>query len=436
MTFGRALPIPESLASFARSSEPINSDLLPRPPRVDEVKIELCGLTASGNNMQACGTLVTVLEKTTLTRPGAHKEAIQFSVDFKPLKDWKYQPGDSFDCFCRNDPEIVTELLKIIGIDGSTGIHIIKHPFLTDAPLTVRDLFEKYLDFSQFPKKAFLRHLSEFCTSEEDKRCLLYLSSRLGSSVYLELASQYAGLLDFLATFKSCVPSIDCLLLNLSALSPRSYSVISTRKVNEQELQFVSSIDWYQTPEPFSMRRFGICSQYLSRQVQIGSALELKPRPSTKFCLPLDTSKRMIMICAGAGIAPFISFLRHRQATGINTESWLFYGFRSKETDFLFEQELDGFLDNGTLTKLITATSRAEPKRYVQYAVWDMRAELYSLMIHPDTILYLCGDEMTMIKGVNDALVRILSEHHTIEEANAIFKKWNTDNKLLKDIWL
>jgi sulfite reductase alpha subunit-like flavoprotein len=433
--YGRPLSIPELVWNFARSNEPINSDFLPRIPKTDIVLTKAMGVIEPGIR----GLMTTVNSKVLLTHPSAVKPVHRFTLKSSKLADWNYEPGDSFDCFCENDPEQVEELLALLNIQQDELIHITNHPsqVLNSSSLSVKKVLSKYLDISQFPKKAFLRHLAEYCEDLVEKRCLLYLSSRLGSPVYLELTKQYACLLDFLVTFRSCKPTIECLFANLPALFPRSYSLTCSRLDGEcEEIEFIASIDHYQTPEPNQRLRVGICSKYFQDHVKEGSLLEIAPRKSTDFHLPQDHNKNLLLICAGAGIAPFISFLRHRRAMKCISDCWLFYGLRSREQDFLFQDELSEFLTAGVLSKLFTATSRDEPKRYVQDVMWEQRGDLFEYICDPNTIVYLCGDEMTMIKGVNDAITNILSERLGLDQATGLVKKWTVDKKILKDIWL
>lgn len=54
----------------------------------------------------------------------------------------------------------------------------------------------------------------------------------------------------------------------------------------------------------------------------------------------------------------FPGFLEHRKLQEIYSTIWLFYGCRYRARDFLFEEELNEFLNSGILTRLIVAFSR------------------------------------------------------------------------------
>lgn len=70
-------------------------------------------------------------------------------------------------------------------------------------------------------------------------------------------------------------------------------------------------------------------------------------RTNQHFRPPDDLSKPLIMIGPGTGVAPFLGFLQHRafrkcqlrddQCYGV---TWLFYGCRNKNKDYLFRYEV------------------------------------------------------------------------------------------------
>ena len=65
-------------------------------------------------------------------------------------------------------------------------------------------------------------------------------------------------------------------------------------------------------------------------------------------------------------VAPFRSFLQHRQAHGHKGNNWSFLAQRAS-LYFLYKDEFEGMLKDGTLTRLDTAFSRDQTKKiYVQ----------------------------------------------------------------------
>ena len=58
-----------------------------------------------------------------------------------------------------------------------------------------------------------------------------------------------------------------------------------------------------------------------------------------RFRLPADTSRDVIMIGPGTGVAPFRGFLQHREAQGATGRHWLFFGARHFQSEFKEDPE-------------------------------------------------------------------------------------------------
>ena len=142
-------------------------------------------------------------------------------------------------------------------------------------------------------------------------------------------------------------------------------------------------------------------------------------RPNHNFRLPAPDVP-IIMIGPGTGIAPFRAFLHERQAIAAPGKAWLFFGDRRRATDFLYGDELSGFVDSGALTRLDLAFSREAdgPKTYVQHRMKDNAAELFA-WLQDGAHLYVCGDADRMAKDVDRALHEIVAEAGGMDAAAA-----------------
>lgn len=393
-----------------------------------------------------------IISSTILTGSDAVKPVYSVKLDVKELSDWHWGPGDAFGILPENDPEITQYALDRLGLNPSEQLRLtaIGKPgreslaeFWTtiDTSVSLANLFSKHIDWSYYPKKACLAQLAQSCSDPSETRDLLYLASKDGSALYLKAAGERTTILDFLNTFKSCQPSLELLLRHLPLLHPRYYSICSAREQDPGSIEFVFSSMDYSTA--CGAPRRGICTSWILGQVNRRLTVNLVPRPSsTIFRAPSKPDHPMIMVCAGTGVAPFIGFLRHYHIQTISTNSWLFYGFRSIQYEYLFKEELNGFLQSKALGQLTIAVSR-EPElghpKYVQHALKEHINAVWELMTaEPPARMYLCGEELSMVKEVNDLLLATISERLGItpKEALVISQQWSKEGRIVRDIWV
>jgi sulfite reductase (NADPH) flavoprotein alpha-component len=111
----------------------------------------------------------------------------------------------------------------------------------------------------------------------------------------------------------------------------------------------------------------------------------------------------LILIGAGAGIAPLAGFIR---ANARRRPVHLFFGMRHQGSDFLYGEELERWLGDGRLKHLATATSRGERPHYVQDALRLNSAEV-AWLINAGARVMVCGGR-EMAAGASEALSQIL----------------------------
>lgn len=143
------------------------------------------------------------------------------------------------------------------------------------------------------------------------------------------------------------------------------------------------------------------------------------------------------MVGPGTGIAPFRAFLEDRKATGATGKNWLFFGNPYRATDFLYEEELNAFLKDGTLTRLDLAWSRDQKQKiYVQHLMVEQGAELWS-WLEAGAAFYVCGDASRMAKDVDLALLEVISAHGKLsaEDAAAYVSQLKKDKRYLRDVY-
>ena len=144
------------------------------------------------------------------------------------------------------------------------------------------------------------------------------------------------------------------------------------------------------------------------------------------FRLPTSPKIPIVMIGPGTGVAPFRGFVQERVALARKAKErdgpdalkdWgdiiLFYGCRTPETDYLYEdewqeyaKELDGKF------KIFVAFSRVkgQPKIYVQQLIAKERELVKDAIVNKKGYAYICGDAKHMAKDVEELLKELLAE--------------------------
>ena len=140
------------------------------------------------------------------------------------------------------------------------------------------------------------------------------------------------------------------------------------------------------------------------------------------------------MIGPGTGIAPFRSFLAHRDSTGATGRNWLFFGDQHFVTDFLYQSEIQNWIDTGVLTKVNVAFSRdQEEKVYVQHKMKKHGKELFE-WLESGAAVYLCGAKDPMSVDVENALIEIIREHGNTN-AEEYFERLKEEGRYHKDVY-
>ncbi|XP_023678186.2 methionine synthase reductase isoform X1 [Paramormyrops kingsleyae] len=423
---------------------------------------------------------VPVTSAVQLTREDAVKTALLVELDVSDL-DIHYQPGDSLDVHCPNSEEEVADLLGRLGLAGC-GNHAVQLRLQADTKkkgvqipshipesCSLQYLLTWCLEIRSVPKKAFLRSLVDCTADPAERRRLQELCSKQGSAEYNRLVRDPGlCLLDLLYAFPSCSPPLSLLIEHLPKLQPRSYSAACSSLRHPGKLHIVFNVLEFPPCPGRPISRRGVCTGWLSDKVSPilrphGAAesrsgnpdlsdplkVPVSLRPSSAFRLPADPSVSLIMVGPGTGVAPFIGFLQHRekqrqQDRGTTFgETWLFFGCRHEDRDFLFREELETFLASGTLTHLKVCFSRdphegAEPPpKYVQHNLRLNSQAVCDILLRQKGFFYVCGDAKNMAKDVNDTLIDIIGEELQVDKlevmkAVAVLRE---EKRYLQDIW-
>ncbi len=219
----------------------------------------------------------------------------------------------------------------------------------------------------------------------------------------------------------------------LRPLVPRLYSIASSAKEVGDEVHLtVARLD---SGDDRSSRA-GAASHFLATR---GDAAEVPVyvEPNPRFRLPTDSSRDLIMIGPGTGVAPFRGFLQERAAIGAAGRNWLVFGARHFASDFLYQIEWQRALKRGVLTRLDLAFSRDNGQRvYVQQRMAEAGRELYD-WIESGASIYVCGDATRMAPDVHAALVSVIERHGALpaDAARERLDRLGAEGRYLRDVY-
>lgn len=357
-----------------------------------------------------------------LTAEGSEKETRHVELS---LEDgMTYTPGDAVGIIPENRSEAVEDTLKALGFKGD----------------------ERVLD-----------HYKVEISLEEALRTRLGIGKLARGSVgqYAKLAPNVAGLkvlvgpenraraeeycwgrefVDLVTDFPGVITDPQQLFHVLQRLTPRMYSIASSQKLHPDSVHTTVRVIRY---DAHGRSRQGVASGHLGDRAGVGTKLPIFLHSNASFRLPGDTSAPVIMIGPGTGIAPFRAFLEERQATGQPGDNWLFFGEQREKLDFLYKDQLEAMVKDGTLKHLHTAFSRDQRNKvYVQDRMQENAKELFH-WLERGAYFYVCGDATRMAKDVETALLDVIARgsNGTLEHATEYLAAMKKQKRYQRDVY-
>lgn len=326
-----------------------------------------------------------------LTAAESDKEVRHYELDLTG-SGISYEAGDSLAVHAANDPGLVAAILAELGVGPDY------RP--ADADETLGVLLTEHLEI-RTPSRA--------------------LQEVVGAAAYGE---------DVLDLIRRADLTVDEVIDTLRPLQFRDYSIASSPLVHPDQVHLTVATVRYAAGD---RRHGGVASTYLAERSQ---TVRVHLRPNHHFRLPAGDVP-IIMIGPGTGIAPFRAFLQERRAVAAPGRSWLFFGDRRRSTDFLYGEELLGFVESGALTRLDLAFSRdQDAKVYVQQCMRENAAELFG-WLQDGAHLYVCGDAERMAKDVDAALHEIVAQAGGMDAdaAHAYVNDLIKTHRYLRDVY-
>ena len=293
-----------------------------------------------------------------------------------------YETGDALGLIARNDIDVVN---TIISAHGFTGDEIVPLPDGGNA--TLRDaLISKYEVRAQLGKT---------------------LEKPISPTDFIE---------------------------SLRKLQPRLYSIASSLKAHPDEVHLCVAAVRYETN---GLKHQGVASTFLAERLPLGHTTGVFIHTAKHFRVPTDGETPMIMVGPGTGVAPFRAFLEERQVVGAKGRNWLFFGDQKRKHDFLYEEQILNWVNDGHLTRLDIAFSRDQAEKvYVQDRMMSAASELWQ-WLESGAHFYVCGDASRMAKDVDAALHKIIQQQSgsSEEDATAYVAEMKKSKRYARDVY-
>jgi sulfite reductase (NADPH) flavoprotein alpha-component len=345
-----------------------------------------------------------LLSSINLNGRGSQKETYHIEIGCDEAIN--YQPGDALGIVPQNRKDIVHQIIKVTGVDPSALVET------TKAKGTVQEVLTRHVNIC---------HLTT--------NNLKNIASITGQAI----PDIRRDLIDILRMYPVSSPAqfIE-IVKTLSPIAPRLYSISSSPTAHEGEIHITVARNQFQDQDEI---KFGLCSTFIGN-LEEGSSIDFYIHHNRLFKLPAP-EKDMIMIGPGSGIAAMRSFLYERDSAGATGKNWLFFGDQHFTSDFLYQTEIQKWLETGVLNKLSTAFSRdQEEKVYVQHKMLKHEKELYQ-WLENGASLYVSGTKDPMSKDVDNTLIKILQKHgnKSQDEAVRYVETLKEENRYLLDVY-
>jgi len=330
-----------------------------------------------------------------------------------------YEPGDALGVWPVNNPKLVDTVLSQLQLSADEVISV------GDQSLSLHEWLSSKRELTRLSKSFVQQHATRF--AGKDLSTLLKSEDNEAISQFIsqqqlpDLLNRYPG------QWRA-----DELVNALRPLAPRLYSIASSRKAVGDEAHLTVSVLEYRKDE--SLRR-GLASGFLADR-DVGVQLPVFIERNERFRVPADSSRDILMIGPGTGVAPFRGFVQERTEVGATGKNWLLFGARHAASQFLYQVEWQDALKKGQLNRLDLAFSRDQAERiYVQQRLRENAAEVFA-WLENGAHLYVCG-AIAMGKDVHQALLEIVSEHgaKSLEDAGDYLSKLQQSGRYARDVY-
>lgn len=345
----------------------------------------------------------TLSHKIVLNDIGSNKETYHIEIDTD--EEVQYEPGDALGIIPKNNSELVNTIASQLNADIATEI-VIKENKATLGEWLVK------LNITNLSKRTIEEIAALFKTKIEKEK---------------------ASLADILAAYP--IPqdvTVQNVLSALLPIAPRLYSISSCDEAHNGQIHLTVGLTKFYNNGDL---HFGLASHYLA-SLASGADIDFYIHKNKNFKLSPSYSD-IIMIGPGTGIAPFRSFISHRDATGADGKNWLFFGEQHFVQDFYYQTEIQDWLSSGVLNKLDVAFSRDQREKiYVQDRIRQNGSE-FNEWINNGATVYVCGQKLPMSADVENAIIEVIATQRNISigDAKAVLELMEAEGRYQKDVY-
>jgi sulfite reductase (NADPH) flavoprotein alpha-component len=364
----------------------------------------------------------TVTVNRLLTGEGSEKETrhIELTLD----EGMTYTPGDAVGIVPENRPEAVADVLTALGFTGDE--RVLDH---YNVEISLEEALRTRLGIGKLARGSVGQY-AKLAPTIEGLKALTGPENKARAEDYC----WGRELVDLATDFPHVVTDPQQLFHVLQRLTPRMYSIASSQAMHKDNVQTTVRVVRY---EAHGLKRQGVASGHMGERAPVGGTFPIFLHSNGSFRLPEDTSKPVIMIGPGTGIAPFRAFLEERQATGQSGDNWLFFGEQRAALDYLYKDQFQAMHKDGVLKRLDTAFSRDQAQKvYVQDRMQEHAAELYA-WLERGAYFYVCGDATRMAKDVESALLDVIAKgsNGTLEHAAEYLAAMKKQKRYQRDVY-
>ncbi|AXO18368.1 NADPH-dependent assimilatory sulfite reductase flavoprotein subunit [Providencia stuartii] len=353
-----------------------------------------------------------------ITGRGSLKDVRHIEIDLGD-SGLRYQPGDALGVWFDNDPALVEELVSLLWLTGDEKVQVAEQSY------TLRDALTHHLELTQntpliVEKYANLSKDETLLGLISDKQALLHYAQ---NTPIVDMVRQAAA-----------QPTAQEFVELLRPLTPRLYSIASSQAETEDEVHITVGVVRYDID---GRARTGGASGFLADRLKEGDELRIFIEHNDNFRLPADSTKPVIMIGPGTGIAPFRAFMQQRDNEEATGKNWLFFGNPHFVEDFLYQVEWQRYVKEGLLTNISLAWSRDQAQKvYVQDKLREQGEEVWH-WIEEGAHIYVCGDANHMARDVEQALLEIISQYGNMdsESADEFLSELRVERRYQRDVY-